>query len=249
MEMEVIMKARYIIRLDDACPTMNFRNWTLLEGVLDSNNIKPIIGVIPHNEDDELRYYEQMPDFWDVVRSWQKKGYTIALHGYNHRYITSNAGMIPINNRSEFAGVPLPEQRCKIREGLGVFYKQGIDAEIFFAPSHSLDLNTLKAIRSESLINIISDGFAFNTYYENNFYWIPQQFWRFRKMPFGTWTVCIHPNTMSEGEFNSVRSFIEHNASNFVGLSNLNLMKRKRNIFEVLFEKYYFMRRKLKKIF
>jgi hypothetical protein len=24
-------------------------------------------------------------------------------------------------------------------------------------------------------------------------FWVPQQLWKFRKAPFGVWTVCIHP--------------------------------------------------------
>ena len=43
-------------------------------------------------------------NFWNKVRGWQNKGWHIALHGYDHIYISSNSGLVPFNNKSEFAG-------------------------------------------------------------------------------------------------------------------------------------------------
>ncbi len=44
-------KTKYIIRIDDACPTMNKEKWGLFEKYL---NIKPIVAVIPNNEDEKM---------------------------------------------------------------------------------------------------------------------------------------------------------------------------------------------------
>jgi len=45
------MSARYLIRLDDASATMNRHKWQLIEGVLDQHAIKPIVAVVPDNQD------------------------------------------------------------------------------------------------------------------------------------------------------------------------------------------------------
>lgn len=39
------------------------------------------------------------------LRRWQDKGWHIALHGYDHVYISENSGLEPFNNKSEFAGL------------------------------------------------------------------------------------------------------------------------------------------------
>ena len=43
-------------------------------------------------------------DFWARVRGWQARGWAIGLHGYQHRYVTHDGGLVPLNQRSEFAG-------------------------------------------------------------------------------------------------------------------------------------------------
>ena len=42
---------KYIIRLDDACQTMNQARWDAILKILDKYNIKAIIAVIPNNKD------------------------------------------------------------------------------------------------------------------------------------------------------------------------------------------------------
>ncbi len=43
------MQTRFILRLDDICPTMNWQIWRLLERDLYELNIKPLMAVIPDN--------------------------------------------------------------------------------------------------------------------------------------------------------------------------------------------------------
>lgn len=38
--------SHYVIRLDDACPTMNHANWNRMEYLLDKYSVRPIVGVI-----------------------------------------------------------------------------------------------------------------------------------------------------------------------------------------------------------
>jgi len=44
----------YLIRLDDASEFMDIDKWTTMEILLDNYRIKPIVGVIPDNNDGDL---------------------------------------------------------------------------------------------------------------------------------------------------------------------------------------------------
>jgi hypothetical protein len=238
--------AEYIIRLDDACPTMSVEKWSRVEDLLDKYSVKPIVAVIPHNEDPNMLKDAEDIRFWDKVRSWQEKGWTIALHGYNHVYGTDEAGLVPFNKRSEFSGLPYEAQAKKIKDGINIFKEQGIDAEIWVAPSHSFDLNTLQALRKNSSISVVSDGVAIFPFEKFGFRWIPQQFWSFRKMPIGVWTSCFHPNEMSEKEFSRLESFLEKNHKNFTQIKNLKF--KKFCILNNIFSLIYWQLRKMKEI-
>jgi predicted deacetylase len=92
--------------------------------VRSANNINPIVAVVPNNEDPNLMRDETDHKFWDRVRSWQNRGWQIALHGYNHVYTTNNTGIVPFNNFSEFAGVDEDIQKDKIKKGIEMFNKK-----------------------------------------------------------------------------------------------------------------------------
>ena len=109
----------YIIRLDDACPTMDSKKWDMYEKVFDECNIKPIVAAIPKNQDSDMFYEKEDKEFWNKVKRWQDEGWHIALHGYDHRYLINKSGLVPINKTSEFAGVSLEEQLNKIKKGVG----------------------------------------------------------------------------------------------------------------------------------
>ena len=80
------MRAKYIVRLDDACPQMNHENWQRMEALLDQYQVRPLVGVIPDNHDPEFTWPEDKT-FWKRARNWQNKGWTIAQHGYRHLYL------------------------------------------------------------------------------------------------------------------------------------------------------------------
>lgn len=188
------------MRLDDASEYMDVEKWQRMEDLLDKYHIKPIVGVIPNNQDpDMVGVYPKDEQFWEKVQRWKEKGWTIALHGYTHVFETREGGLNPVNDRSEFAGVPLERQKEKIRAGVRILREHGIEPEIFFAPAHTFDENTLIALKEESDIRIISDTIANDIYFENGFYFIPQQSGRVRKLPFKTVTFCYHPNMMKDG--------------------------------------------------
>ena len=193
------MSARYLIRLDDACHTMHRRRWQQIEQVLDSHGVRPIVAVTPDNRDPKLSVDPPDPAFWERVRSWSVKGWTVGMHGYTHlMHATQRPPLLPFYRRSEFAGLPLEEQVAKIRASWRLFVANGVAPQIWVAPAHSFDLLTLEALRRETPIRMVSDGIAWDTYREHALSWIPQQLWRLAERPSGLWTVCLHPNTMDD---------------------------------------------------
>src|SRR5260370_42375028 len=60
---------------------------TLFRSALMARRLKPILAVVPDNQDPMLKVDAPVADFWDRVRQWQARGWTIALHGYQHRYV------------------------------------------------------------------------------------------------------------------------------------------------------------------
>lgn len=208
---------QYIIRLDDASEYMDLQKWIRMEKLLDEYDIKPIFGIIPKNGDESLiSKYEWNPDFWNLMHRWIEKGWIPAMHGYEHRYVTKDGGINPVNKRSEFAGLPYAEQAEKIRKGYQILKEHSILPDIFFAPSHTFDINTLIALKEETPIRIISDTVAWDVYKDGDFWFIPQQSGRARKLPFKTITFCYHPNAMSDNDFVVLESFCHtHTFSSF----------------------------------
>ena len=199
--------------------------------------------MIPQNADPELLQYSRDPDFWGKAQRWKKKGWELALHGFDHRYITDEGGINPVNVRSEFAGVALKTQKRKISEGMSALRQHGIEPKIFFAPSHTFDENTLLALKEESEIRIISDTAANDVYYEKGFYFIPQQSGRVRKLPFRVVTFCYHPNTMQPKDFAELEGFLQQYAKKFVPVQTLQLKKRRRGPVDRALRWIYFARR------
>lgn len=233
----------YIMRLDDACEKRDIEKWDRIEAVLDKYGIKPLVGVIPHCEDPEMEKYDPDPSFWQKVSVWLGKGWSVAMHGYNHVYSTSCGGINPVNKRSEFAGEPLEVQKEKIRKGVEIMRSHGVEPEIFFAPSHTFDENTLVALKEESNIRAISDTIAWDSYRSGDFVFIPQQSGRVRKLPFKTVTFCYHPNMMSEQTFSELEDFLQKNGRSFKSFSTEGI-KRKRSFIDNLLSKIYFGKRK-----
>ena len=239
------MNGKYILRLDDACPTMNKKKWQKIEKLCNKYRIKPIVAVIPDNKDKLMKIDEYDKEFWSKVRKWQNKGWHIAMHGYNHVYISDKSDFLSFNKQSEFAGVDYKIQRDKIKKAWEAFKKEGVESIIWVAPSHTFDKNTLKALKKFTKIDTISDGIALFPFKKYGFKWIPQQLWKFRKMPFGVWTGCFHPNTMTDIEFKKLEKFIKDNYRNFIDINDLTY---KKTILNQLFYLIFIIIFKLKRI-
>jgi len=190
----------YLLRFDDICPTMNWRVWETVERILVERQIRPLLAVVPDNRDRNLMVETAHPDFWGSVRRWRDWGWTIGMHGYQHTYISRDAGILRLKPASEFAGMPASEQSRRLAAGLKIFRENGVEPQVWVAPGHSFDWNTVAALR-ELGITRISDGLFFAPRRDRTgCTWIPQQLWRFRRMLRGTWTVCLHHNSWGRAE-------------------------------------------------
>lgn len=236
--------SKYLLRLDDASDYMDVEKWQKMENLLDKYGIKPLVGIIPDNKDASLIYnYKQDLEFWNKAKNWKNKGWELALHGCYHKYTTKEGGINPVNKRSEFAGVSLNEQRKMIRHGIDILKQYGIVTNVFFAPSHTFDKNTLIALKEESNIRIISDTIANDVYFENDFYFIPEQSGRVRNLPLKLCTFCYHPNTMSDKDFENLEIFLRKYYFKFVAVREIELKKRSKSLFDKLLHFMYFVKR------
>lgn len=239
---------KYLVRLDDACPTMDAHKWMKIENILDMYHVKPMVGIIPANADPNIKIEKADADFWCKALIWQKKGWAIALHGFDHCYISKKSGINPLWNRSEFAGVPLVVQKEKICKGYETLSSKGLNVKYFFAPSHTYDYNTLEALKNCSPIRIVSDTIAFRPYKQGEFVFVPQQFGHFMTPKLsGIWTFCFHPNTMTDEQIRMFADFIEKHANKFTSFTDLHLEKveRKKGILDRCFSWLYFLMRRV----
>lgn len=154
---------RILLRIDDICPTMDFVRFNEAMELMDKYGVKPLLGVIPDCQDPDLQIEPEHSDFWEFVKGLQDKGYTIAMHGYIHVFDNHARGIVVKRWDSEFAGHPYEVQLEKIRKGKEILESHGIHTDIFFAPGHSYDENTLKALATCGF-KYMSDGLSSKPY-------------------------------------------------------------------------------------
>ena len=240
------MKAKYIFRLDDASPFSNLKKWQAIEDIFQKYEIKPIVAVIPDNKDSSLIYQELNPNFWKMVQDWDAKGWSIAMHGYQHLFhsISRYKSIIPYYKRSEFSGLTLESQKLKIKRSLKIFRQNNLEPKVWVAPAHSFDYLTLKAISQETNIEIISDGISRSQYFDSGFHFIPQQLWSIKKKNFGLWTVCLHPDTMSDEEINDFdkRLLSSRIFKSTISLRDVELTSNHKTLLDYCFSALFFCR-------
>lgn len=217
---------KILIRFDDIAENMNWHFMEKSEQLFDKYKIKPVLGVIPNNQDVELRSYPKKENFWKIVKNWQSKGWEISMHGYNHLYVTetNKNDYFKYGGKSEFFGESLVSQTNKIQKGLEIFKKNNIKVRSFFAPNHTYDANTFIALKNSGIYEVI-DGYGLNPYLKNEIIFIPQLFYKIFFIPFGLQTTQIHLNIMNDKEFSKLQSLIEKNYQNIITYDEaLNLL-------------------------
>lgn len=185
----------FVLRFDDICPTMQWDIWSKIEAALIEYNIKPVLAVVPDNQDPVLQVAPPIDDFWPRVRRWQELGWTIALHGYQHLYVAKAGGLVTRRKKSEFASLPRDEQREKLRRGMEIFARERIKSHVWIAPGNAFDDVTVSLL-PEFGIDVVSAGWAWGPFIgPRKMIWMPCQLSILRTVPAGVWTVCTHHNS------------------------------------------------------
>ena len=210
-----------LIRLDDIAENMNWDLMKKSELLFEKYQIKPVLGVIPNNKDNDLLSYPKKNDFWEKVREWKDKGWEISMHGSTHVYDTNskNKDYFGYGGGSEFCEHSLEIQMLKLKDGLKKFSDEKIRIRSFFAPNHTYDINTFKALK-ESGINNIIDGYGLIPYTEKKLNFIPQLFYKEIMLPFGIQATQIHLNYWKEKDFNKFEGFINKNHNKIISFEN-----------------------------
>lgn len=212
--------AEYLLRFDDLCPTISPNRWERCRKLVDEFGIRPILAVIPDNQDSELKHAPQDPSFWAVLREMEAAGAAIAVHGYRHVCRSRAPNELNLHRRSEFAGIDFKTQRDWIQKGFDILRENGLHPRLWVAPRHGFDRNTFRALR-ELGVEHISDGFARIPYLRHGLTWIPQQLWSPMVKSRGLWTICTHPYAASAFEIERLRSFLESHAADFTSFDRV----------------------------
>ena len=219
-----------LIRLDDISENMNWSLMDKCEKIFDQYKIKPLLGVIPNNKDLELKKYPKNSDFWSRVKSWENKGWEISMHGFSHVYEqeTNKKDFFNYGGMSEFYGLDYNKQFNKINLGLKIFKDNKIEVRSFFAPNHTYDTNTFKALKENNL-NIIIDGYGLFPFYKHELFFVPQLFYNEIFLPFGIQSTQIHLNYWNENKFKNFEKFLYKNKLNITDINSI--LKLNNNFF------------------
>lgn len=190
------------IRMDDITPDMDWARFLRFKELCDLYQVKPLIGVVPENQDSMLHIDEARSDFWEYLLQLEKEGWIIAQHGCTHIYSTRKKGCFPLNAISEYAGKTYEEQLANLKKGKEILESHGVYTDIFMAPAHSYDKNTLKALKATGFTKL-TDGFGKQPYEWMGLTFYPISFKQSNslKQENGYTTFVVHVNTMNDKDF------------------------------------------------
>ncbi len=134
------------------------------------------------------------------------------MHGCEHKYSidTHKKDYFSYGGMSEFFNLPYNMQKEKIIDGLNLFKKKNINVKSFFAPNHTYDKNTFRALK-DSGIETVVDGYGLIPYSKYGLQFIPQLFYKLTFLPFGIQSSQIHLNDWTEKDFFQFEKFIKKN--------------------------------------
>jgi len=210
---------RISFRLDDITPGMEMTRFNRARAIFDRFEIKPLLGVVPFNQDKKLELEAKDDHFWDLIRELSQDGWIISQHGYIHIYDSDDGGILKLRPKSEFAGHSLEKQREKLGLGLEILKSEGIVPKVFMAPGHTFDMNTIRALK-ELGFEYITDGLSDEPYFLGGLMLIPSKNSRPKKRS-AVDTVCLHTNEMSEEDFSEMEEFIGNHRELIVDFADL----------------------------
>jgi hypothetical protein len=73
----------------------------------------------------------------------------------------------------------------------------------------------------EEGIEVLSDGLARVPFQRSGVVWIPQQLWAPVHKKKGLWTICVHPNTVSDVQLAELRVFLCNHPDQFTSVDRV----------------------------
>lgn len=201
---------KYIFRIDDICPTMDYENFLKLEKIFLKYNVPAMLCVIPKNKDKNISF-GNLPSIKLIkkLKELENKGWEIAMHGHTHE-INGNGGILKINKLGEFTNISYQQQYNKIKEGKEILEKQGFTINTFTAPWHSFDKNTIKSVKDNN-IKIFNEELTLFPYKKYGLLFIPNIMSIPRELPFGVVCFNIHPQDINKNYLSKLERFIKRN--------------------------------------
>lgn len=220
--MKYLFSSKIIFRIDDVTHNMNWKNFFKIINLFNKYKIKPILGVIANNKDKEFKKYSKCKfNFWKKIYHFQKLGYEIAMHGYQHVYSRqSNNDYLNHGGFTEFSGYSYRNQLQKLYRAKKIFNKNKIKVQTFFAPNHTFDDITIRAL-SNINIKYIIDGYGIVPYVYKNLTFFPQLFYNLNIIPFGFQTVQLHTNYFNKNDFVNLKNFLKVNKKKITNFSDV----------------------------
>ena len=208
-------KACCIYRIDDITPGMDWEKFYKFMELFHKYHVVPLIGVVPENIDPALTVGREEAAFWKIIKRLKEDGkIEVAQHGYQHKYTTEYiqpfqriCGFKP---QSEFYGLSYMLQYEKIKAGKEIFEKNGISVDIWMAPGHSFDRNTVKALRKLKF-RAVTDGIGLFPVKKEGMTFIPQQEWGPVKSHIGVKTICLHLNGANDELYRRIEKHLKSN--------------------------------------
>ncbi len=220
------------IRMDDITPDMDWAKFLRFKELCDLYQVKPLIGVVPENHDSMLSIDEPRSDFWEYLLQLEKEGWVIAQHGGTHIYSTKKKGCFPLNALSEYAGKSYEEQLANLKKGREILESHQIHTDMFMAPAHSYDKNTLKALKTLGFTKL-TDGFGTMPYEWQGLTFYPISFKQSNslKQKNGYTTFVVHANTMNDKDFERYEKLLEQHKESFLSYAEyLQIPAKKQTI-------------------
>ena len=243
-------KRKILLRFDDICPTMNWGQWERAKQMMDKVEVTALLGVVPDCTDPDLKIDTPRPDFWEYIRELQNQGYAIAMHGYHHQFEIKADGLVTKNKISEFAGLPYERQLEKIQKGKEVLNSHDIVTDVFFAPAHSYDDNTLRALAACGF-KYVSDGLSSKPYMRQGIKLLPCRSGGIPRMEkkSGFVTAVMHAHEWvreeKRGEFLKFEGLLRDYRDEIVGFEEFSQWKLGNALVQRLVEKGYMFLRDL----
>ena len=134
-----------------------------------------------------------------------------------------------------------------LQTGKEILSQKGMETEIFMAPAHSYDKNTLRALKETGFAGL-TDGFGSAPYLwkELTFYPISFQLGRTLRKKKGFSTMVLHAGTMTDEDLKRVENYFQMPEPEWISFSEyLKMAPKKRQLFARLWE---FMLAKAKRL-